>query len=132
MRGGGPEFVSGCDHMKDDPNVPVIPLPNLGEGGPVADGGTPVIPLPNPGEGGPVADGGTPVIPLPNPGEGGPVAGGGIFFPIRPQTARVRFLHASYGYPPFRILVNQSRAASWLNYASLSSYSRVPAGYQTV
>ena len=58
--------------------------------------------------------------------------GGGIFFPIRPQTGRVRFLHAAYGYPPFRILVNQSRAASWLNYASLSSYSRVPAGYQTV
>ena len=45
--------------------------------------GVPVIPLPNPGEGGPVNDlnssgssndaGATPVIPLPNPGEGGPV-----------------------------------------------------------
>ena len=69
---------------------PVIPLPNPGEGGPVAPGpvedtdGTPVIPLPNPGEGGPAAPGpvegidGIPVIPLPNPGEGGPVAPGPI------------------------------------------------------
>lgn len=69
---------------------PMIPLPGVGEGGPVypgnmnggaADPGqTPVIPLPNPGEGGPVypgnTDGGSavePVIPLPSPGEGGPV-----------------------------------------------------------
>ncbi len=64
---------------------PVIPLPGIGEGGPVypGDGGNPgqmpVIPLPNPGEGGPVYPGNNndpgqiPVIPLPNPGEGGPV-----------------------------------------------------------
>ncbi len=72
---------------------PMIPLPNVGEGGPVYPGNTngraydpgqePVIPLPNPGEGGPVypgPDGGStvePVIPLPNPGEGGPVYPGG-------------------------------------------------------
>ena len=73
-------------------NTPVIPLPNPGEGGPVAPGGdnsnVPVIPLPNPGEGGPVAPGGgsnVPVIPLPNPGEGGPVApGGGSNVPMIP------------------------------------------------
>ena len=64
---------------------PVIPLPNVGEGGPVypgPDGSTgaePVIPLPSPGEGGPVypgpggSSGAEPVIPLPSPGEGGPV-----------------------------------------------------------
>ncbi len=60
---------------------PVIPLPNVGEGGPVYPGNNsgvePVIPLPNPGEGGPVYPGNNsgvePVIPLPNPGEGGPV-----------------------------------------------------------
>ena len=63
----------------DDTDTPVIPLPNPGEGGPVYPGGSadvPTIPLPNPGEGGPVYPGnggGTPVIPLPNPGEGGPV-----------------------------------------------------------
>ena len=63
----------------DDTDTPVSPLPNPGEGGPVYPGGSadvPTIPLPNPGEGGPVYPGnggGTPVIPLPNPGEGGPV-----------------------------------------------------------
>lgn len=60
-------------------DIPVVPLPNPGEGGPVDQGGdTPVAPLPNPGEGGPVDQGGsTPVVPLPNPGEGGPVDQGG-------------------------------------------------------
>lgn len=67
---------------------PVIPLPEVGAGGPVYPGNMdnttaePVIPLPSPGEGGPVYPGdmdtGTttpvePVIPLPSPGEGGPV-----------------------------------------------------------
>ena len=37
---------------------PVVPLPNVGEGGPVYSGGAePVVPLPNPGEGGPVYPG---------------------------------------------------------------------------
>ena len=129
---GGP--VAGGDIS----GIPVIPLPNPGEGGPVAGGdisGIPVIPLPNPGEGGPVAGGdisGIPVIPLPNPGHGGPVAGGGILFPIFPNSSRVRFLNAAFGYRPFRVLVNNARVAPWLNYASITSYSRVPAGYQTV
>ena len=72
----------------DPGQIPVIPLPNPGEGGPVYPGDMdpgfndpgqiPVIPLPNPGEGGPVYPGNDgpvvePVIPLPNPGEGGPV-----------------------------------------------------------
>ena len=50
--------------------------PAVQRSGDMADANTPVIPLPNPGEGGPVAPGDdtdTPVIPLPNPGEGGPV-----------------------------------------------------------
>ena len=84
----------------DPGQVPVIPLPNPGEGGPVYPGDmstdpgqVPVIPLPNPGEGGPVSPGDTdtgiggdpgqvPVIPLPNPGEGGPVYPG----PSTPST----------------------------------------------
>ena len=64
-------------------NVPVAPLPNAGEGGPVYDGSSdennaavePVIPLPNPGEGGPVYEG---------PGWSGPNwdgNGGGNFRP---------------------------------------------------
>lgn len=119
--------------------APVIPLPNPGEGGPVNGGSsnnaTPVIPLPNPGEGGPVNNGGsggaTPVIPLPNPGEGGPV-GGGIVIPIWPRYATTRFLNAAFGYQTFRVLINNRRAVSWLNYGSLSAYSRVATGYQTV
>lgn len=78
----------------DEAGIPVNPLPNPGEGGPVAggpvfpDANFPVNPLPNPGEGGPVAggpvfpDANTPVNPLPNPGEGGPVAGPGMRPPI--------------------------------------------------
>ena len=83
-------------------DVPVTPLPNPGEGGPVypGDGGVtdpgqiPVVPLPNPVEGGPFypgdGDGGAvvePIIPLPNPGEGGPVYpgnGGSSTFPYLP------------------------------------------------
>ena len=88
-------------------DVPVTPLPNPGEGGPVDSGdnqnngaNVPVIPLPNPGEGGPVYSGGNqnnganvPVIPLPNPGEGGPVYSGSrpgfppIFRPIFPGNS---------------------------------------------
>ena len=75
----------GAARITDPSQVPVIPLPNPGEGGPVYPGNDydpgqePVIPLPNPGEGGPVYPGNDydpgqePVIPLPNPGEGGPV-----------------------------------------------------------
>ena len=121
-------------------STPVIPLPNPGEGGPVynetadTNAAAPVVPLPNPGEGGPVYDGSSspsvPVIPLPNPGEGGPVYGGVI--PIRPRAARVRFLNAAFGYQPFRILINNTRTVSWLNYGAVSSYSRVASGYQTI
>ena len=121
--------------------TPVIPLPNVGEGGPVnndtSSGAMPVIPLPNPGEGGPVNSGSTsggaiPVIPLPNPGEGGPVGGGGIAIPVWPRYATTRFLNAAFGYQTFRILINNRRTVSWLNYGSLSSYSRVATGYQTI
>ena len=83
----------------------MIPLPNVGEGGPVYPGNmdvtdpgqVPVIPLPNPGEGGPVYPGDmgvtdpgqVPVIPLPNPGEGGPVypgPSGSTNFPYLPDS----------------------------------------------
>ena len=88
MNGGTGRTAAEPAHY-DPGQIPVIPLPNPGEGGPVYPGDDtvtdpgqiPVIPLPNPGEGGPVypgPDGGMdvpvePVIPLPNPGEGGPV-----------------------------------------------------------
>lgn len=105
---------------------------------------TPVTPLPNPGEGGPVYPGSDdnaqiPVIPLPNPGEGGPVYPGGFIQPVQPiqplptvTYAAVRFLNAAYGYPAFRVYVGNRRAARLLNFASLSAYVRLAAGYQTV
>lgn len=154
-------------------NMPVIPLPNVGEGGPVFNPnenmpGMPVIPLPNPGEGGPVVDEGdvmpeipqtpitpaipipppeenvpaVPVIPLPNPGEGGAVDGGnkpqrpvfpGIgILPIIINPARVRFLNAAYGYKPFKIMINNRRVVDVLNFAAVSDYGRIPAGYKTI
>ena len=110
---------------------PVIPLPNVGEGGPVYpgndSGAEPVIPLPNPGEGGPVYPGNTItggwVCPI-----GGCVSGGGSWR----RMSRVRFLNAAYGYAPFRIFVGNNRFISPLNYASVSSYGRVRPGYQTI
>ena len=104
---------------------------------------TPVTPLPNPGEGGPVYSGDDdsqiPAIPLPNPGEGGPVYPGGFIQPVQPVQplptvtyAAVRFLNAAYGYPAFRVYVGNRRAARLLNFASLSAYVRLAAGYQTV
>ena len=118
---------------------PVIPLPNVGEGGPVYPGddpaAEPVIPLPFPGEGGPVYPGddsaNEPVIPLPGPGEGGPVyPGPGTSTGSR--TSRARFLNAAYDYPALRISVSGSRFVNRLGYASVTSYGRFPAGYQTV
>lgn len=127
---GGPVYPG------DGPAEPVIPLPDVGEGGPVYPGDgvvvEPVIPLPDVGEGGPVYPGGVvvePVIPLPSPGEGGPVYPGTT---VRPGTSRVRFLNAAYGYPAFRISVANSRFVNRLGYASVTGHGRVRAGYQTV
>ena len=118
-------------------DAPVAPLPNPGEGGPVYsgedDGPVPVIPWPNPDD-----DGHVPVAPLPNPGEGGPVSPGNVIQPLPVQPlptityAAVRFLNAAYGYPAFRVYVGNRRAAGLLNFASLSGYTRLAAGYQTV
>ena len=126
---GGPVYPG-----EDSSAQPVIPLPNPGEGGPVYPGEDssvqPVIPLPFPGEGGPVYPGDSvpvqPVIPLPNPGEGGPV------YPGNTGISRTRFLNAAYGYSSFQVLVGNSRFASRLGYASVTSYGQVRAGYQTV
>lgn len=134
------------ERNRNSSDTPVTPLPNPGEGGPVYseedDSQSPVIPLPNPGEGGAAYPGGDsqiPVVPLPNPGEGGAVYPGNVIQPIQPiqplptvTYAAVRFLNAAYGYPAFRVYVGNRRAAGLLNFASLSAYVRLAAGYQTV
>ena len=137
----------------DSQNTPVIPLPNPGEGGPVAPGpsvsipSTPTTPA-TPGGPGvsipatpttPATPGPSvsipatpttpatpikPVMPWPNPG--------GVVLPIWPKSANVRFLNAAYGYRPFRILINNRRVVNWLGYAALSPYTKVASGYQTI
>lgn len=160
-------------------NMPVIPLPNPGEGGPVNSGngesmggqngtpggnqnrpmqpennqpGRPVTPLPNPGEGGPVF-----------PGGGGGMQGGnnmgginvgGLNIPAiigtiitsfpRPNApcrfcvnqnqtfGNVRFLNAASNYNPFRVYVNDQLFVSSLNFSEVTSYEKVPNGYQIV
>ncbi len=104
MSGGNMNSGNLNNGMNGRGNVPVVPLPNPGEGGPVFPGNTntgatPVVPLPNPGEGGPVFPGNTnagatPVIPLPNPGEGGPVNSGnntGTIIPTIPGTVIITY-----------------------------------------
>ena len=101
-----------------------------------SSGQTPVIPLPDPGEGGPVAPdiGGTPVIPLPNPGEGGPVAPGGDIgmVPGWPRWSSIRFLNAARSYPPFRIFIGSTLAVRSLEFTAVSSYRRMASGYRSV
>lgn len=118
---------------RNNANTPVVPLPNPGQGGPVADltgdENIPVIPLPNPGEGGPVAD-------LPNsgntPDSSFPNLGGGAVIPVWPRTAKVRFLNAAFGYKAFRIFVNNRRVVNFLGFAAVTSYGRYAVGYQTI
>ncbi|MBP3655480.1 MAG: DUF4397 domain-containing protein [Clostridia bacterium] len=139
------------ERTADPAATPAIPLPNPGEGGAVfPDSGaqTPAIPLPGVGEGGAVFPGGgaqTPAVPLPSPGEGGavypgtgvqPLPGGqtlpGGLYPVYPSAAAVRFLNAAYGYAPFRIFIGNARIVPLLGAQSVSSYSRIPAGYRVV
>ena len=139
---GGPAYP-GDTIYPDSGAEPVIPLPNPGEGGPVYPGDTiypdsgaePVIPLPNPGEGGPVYPGNTV---YPGNGSGWNCPGcttsvlPGIIGAVWPGATKVRFLNAGYGYPAFRIFVNNNRFVNLLNYASVTGYGRVGAGYQTI
>ena len=136
-------------HMPVNPYQPVIPLPEESAGLPIdsqgnaVTGGTPVVPLPDEGAGLPIDDignaitGGTPVIPLPDEDDGLPIddqgnAITGPTYPGWPSRARIRLLHGAYGYPSLRVRVGRAQVANWLGYASLSTYVRIPAGYQTV
>ncbi len=134
-------------------NRPVTPLPNPGEGGPAFPGigsmgnGTgnmgnrPVTPLPNPGEGGPAFPGmtggmgglnipaiiGTIITSFPRPNA--PCR----FCANQNQTfGNVRFLNAASNYNPFRVYVNDQLFVSQLNFSEVTSYEKVPNGYQIV
>lgn len=113
-------------------------------------GTIPVIPLPSPGEGGPV---------FPGTGTGGMggnmgTGTGGLNIPAiigtiittfpRPNApcrfcmnqnqtnGNVRFLNAAAGYNPFRVYVNDQLFVAPLNFSEVTSYDRVPSGYQIV
>ena len=129
-------------------DVPVTPLPNPGEGGPVDSGGNqnnganvPVIPLPNPGEGGPVDSGNRPGFPpifRPIfPGNSGSVTViPGVTFPCYNCTAtsfgRVRILNASTGYQPFYVYLGNWMVASGLGNGDITGYVQSASGTQTV
>lgn len=130
-------------------DVPVAPLPNPGEGGPVDSGSNqnngsnvPVIPLPNPGEGGPVDSGnnrpGFPPIFRPIfPGNSGSVTViPGVTFPcyncIATSFGRVRILNASTGYQPFYVYLGNWMIASGLGNGDITGYVQSASGTQTV
>lgn len=138
-----PSIVS-TSAVDSDAGVPVIPLPNPGEGGPVADSNppmpdanTPVIPLPNPGEGGPVAGGNPPIFRPIIPGTGGSVTIiPGVTFPCfscnNNSFGRVRFLNASNGYQPFFVYLGNWLVASRFGNGDMSNYLQATSGSQTV
>lgn len=138
-------MVSAAEVSEAD--VPITPLPNPGEGGPVDSGNNmeggsnvPVIPLPNPGEGGPV-DSGRPTFPPIYrpifPGTGGTVTViPGVTFPCYNCTSnsfgRVRFLNASTGYQPFYVYLGNWMVASGLANGDITGYVQAVSGTQTV
>ena len=132
----------------NEADVPITPLPNPGEGGPVDSGnsmdngaGVPVIPLPNPGEGGPVDSGRPNFPPIFRPifpgGTGGSVTViPGITFPCYNCTAtsfgRVRILNASTGYQTFYVYIGNWMVASGLANGDITSYVQAASGTQTI
>ena len=132
----------------NEADIPITPLPNPGEGGPVDSGnsmdngaGVPVIPLPNPGEGGPVDSGRPNFPPIFRPifpgGTGGSVTViPGITFPCYNCTAtsfgRVRILNASTGYQPFYVYIGNWMVASGLSNGDITSYVQAASGTQTI
>ena len=139
-------LVSAAEVSEAD--MPITPLPNPGEGGPVDSGnnmdngaGVPVIPLPNPGEGGPVDSGRPNFPPIFRPVFPGGTCGSVtvipcITFPCYNCTAtsfgRVRILNASTGYQPFYVYIGNWMVASGLANGDITSYVQAASGTQTI
>lgn len=120
---------------------------NTGSGS--SSGAIPVIPLPNPGEGGPVYPGnntggnngnsnsqgglnipaiiGTIITTFPRPGEPCKFCANSS-----QTTGKVRFLNAASNYNPFRVYINDQLFVQTLNFAEVTAYEKVPNGYQIV
>ena len=105
--------------------------------GPVDPGQIPVIPLPNPGEGGPVADLEPPIYRPIRPGGGNhTVIIPGITFPCSSCSSnsygKVRFINASTGYPAFYIYLGNWLVASQLGNGDMTRYLQATTGTQTI
>lgn len=104
--------------------------------GPIDPGQIPVIPLPNPGEGGPVADLEPPIYRPIRPGGSHTVIIPGITFPCSScgtnSYGRVRFLNASNGYPTFYVYLGNWLVASQIGNGDITRYLQATTGTQTV
>lgn len=104
----------------------------------VSEEHTPVIPLPNPGEGGPVADLTPPIYRPIRPGgnHNHTVIIPGVTFPCfscsNNSYGNVRFLNASNGYPPFYIYLGNWLVASQQENGSMTQYLQATSGSQTI
>lgn len=128
-------------------DMPVTPLPNPGEGGPIPTFPSNDVPA-APGEG-PITPP-TPSVPTQPSVPAQPSVPSrpvGIldtiitvfprpiipcFFCNSNQFGTVRFLNASAGYNPFSVYINNQLTVSSLSGAEISQYGRVSSGYQTV
>lgn len=113
-------------------NIPVIPLPNPGEGGPVYEEPEDMTDM-MPGVSEPDQGIQIPIIPLPNPGEGN------ITFPNpswRPQPVnpeiRVRFVNAANGYEMLSVYLNSNLFANRLAFKETTDYMPVRKGESIV
>ena len=90
---------------------------------PTADpnaGGVPVIPLPNPGEGGP-AGGGTIITVTPKPTLP-------CYFCNSSSLGSLRILNTAANYNAFTIYINDIAVVKDLEYAEISEYGKVSSG----
>ena len=105
--------------------------------GPIDPGQIPMIPLPNPGEGGPVADLTPPIYrPIRPGGNNLTVIIPGITFPCSSCSSntygKVRFINTSTGYPGFYIYLGNWLVASQLGNGETTRYLQATTGSQTV
>ncbi len=118
--------------MEQERQVPVIPLPNPGEGGPVYEG---MEEMPENNDAGmPPAEAPQmpqiPVIPLPNPGEGTPAFPGPSWKPTPSYSPniQVRFVNAANGFEAFSIYLNNRMFVNGLAYKETTEYETVAKG----
>lgn len=130
------EYQEAERRQRNEPqgrNIPVTPLPNPGEGGPVYEGpateqSKPEVTIP------PSNTIQIPVIPLPNPGEGGPAFQNPSWKPLPSLSPRieVRFVNAANGYDAFTIYLDNRVFVRNLSFKETTEYENVSKGEKMV